>query len=91
MNLPKTVVVRIPRKSNDPNNTNSELVEYRVTQEFLAGIVLEIIEKSSPEALSKFSEDSLEEVMDDAFEILNPPEKTFEERLVEYFNMIQKK
>jgi len=87
MNQSDSVVVRIPRKSSDPN---SELDEYRVTPEFLAGIVLEMVEKGSPEALSIFSEERLEEVLDDVFIILDPPKKTAEERVMEYLKMIKK-
>ena len=78
MNQVKTVEVSIPR-------ANGEVVKYRVTQEFLAATVLDMINKASPETLSRFSEDSVLEILDIIDDIMDPePKETAEERIAKY-------
>ena len=63
MSQVKSVVVRIPR--------NGKMVEYRVSQEFLAATVENIIIEASSEAMSSFSEEYIDGILDCVNEIYN--------------------
>jgi len=84
MSQPETVVVRLPIKGS---NQTSEYIEYRVTPQSLAKIMLDIINNSSPEFLSSM-DDCLEELLDVIDEVLDPPKQTLEERMNYFFDKL---